>query len=80
MHTTRKPARNELMRDYYMLGKMSGILALHRKSVMVIGRRVARTSKTPLTSGIVHSLELVEAHMKKAQAELGRAQERLKDI
>jgi hypothetical protein len=80
MGKSRGPSRNELLKDYFMLNKMSRNLALHQKNVRVIGRKVAKTAKTDLTDGIVDNLDLVVAHMKRAQSEIDKAQKKLKQI
>ncbi|MCL4365396.1 MAG: hypothetical protein M1569_03150 [Candidatus Marsarchaeota archaeon] len=71
----------ELLNDYAMLDGMSRQLAAHQRKIFGIGKRlVERASQSDISEGLIDNLDMVIAHMKKAQKEIETAKRRLKKI
>lgn len=73
-------SKNELMKDYRMLGKMSSLLDEHQKDIKVISKTIARRMKSNMRYELVDNLELTLAHMEKAKKEIRKAQNELRLI
>lgn len=70
----------ELMKDYDSLEKMYLVLKKNQKDIHMIGRRVELKSNSDLEDGIAENLDIVSAHIARAQKEIGLAIKKLKMI
>ena len=70
----------ELMKDYDSLEKMCVRLKKNQKDIHMIGRRVELKSNSDLEDGIAENLDIVSAHIARAQKEIGLAIKKLKMI
>jgi hypothetical protein len=70
----------ELMKDYDSLEKMYVSLKKNQKDIHMIGRRVELKSNSDLEDGIAENLDIVSAHIARAQKEIGLAIKKLKMI
>ena len=77
MERDRKRSKNELLKDYHMLDKMSKDLIEHQKAIRAIGMKIAKNVKSDIRYCLVDNLEDVIDHMDRAQKELDRAKREL---
>ena len=70
----------ELMKDYDSLEKMCVRLKKNQKDIHMIGRKVELKSNSDLEDGIAENLDIVSAHIARAQKEIGLAIKKLKMI
>jgi len=80
MAKAKKMKRNELLRDYLLLEKISKELSEHQKHMVVINKNIARKVKSDLKYGFIEKLDMVSNYMKKAQKEVDNAAKELKLI
>lgn len=72
---------SELLNDYAMLNVMSRQLAAHQRKIFRIGKRlVERASQSDISEGLIDNLDMVIAHMRRAQKEIETAKRKLKKI
>jgi hypothetical protein len=70
-----------LLKDYMVMGKMSGELRSFRKNVKKLEAKVAAVSrKSDIGEGTIDDLEDIFGHLTKAQRELDRARMKLERI
>lgn len=70
--------KNELLKDYAMLDRMSKDLLKGRNSIKKINRKIVTKMSSNLKIGILENLETVSGHMDRAQKELEKAKKLLK--
>lgn len=80
MAKDKKPRKQELLRDYRMLDRISETLLEHQKNIRAINKRIASKVKTDLRYGLIENLNVVADHMEKAQEELEKARKELELI
>ncbi len=79
MAKDKKPEKNEILKDYFMLEKMSKDLLEHQKNIRRIGKRITK-AETYNKYGLIENLSSVTVHMGNARKELDRARKELKLI
>jgi hypothetical protein len=73
----------ELVKDYYMLNKMSKELREHKRYISSIGKRlssISNRSKSDMEYGLIENLDIVMLHIDKARNEIEKAKRKLKMI
>ncbi len=77
-HVNRKG--ESLVKDYYILDKMSKSLSVHRKAIKVIARKIAKKVNPDFGIGLVENLDAVATHLERAEKEMAKAKHGLKRI
>ena len=74
------PNKNEVLKDYMMLDKMSKDLKSADKRIIALGKKVAAKKNVDMMSGLTEVLESVSEHIASAYSEVEKAKKKLKMI